>query len=157
MDDGEFSSSGEFYCDGVSSSDEEATEICISKGKAHKRDCPLNPRKKTVARVEQNAKNHCMLLLVERGKEKLSQRWLYLLKRLPLWQPFRRRKKKKLVYSTSPVSKCACVAPLRVFHGSKRVVTQVQSCQDVFMNPPDRVWKKGKMRHIEQWAGTSLE
>ena len=160
LDDGEFSSSGEFYSDGVSSSDEEAAEICSCKGKAHKRDCPLNPRKKTVAREERNAKKQLGVAVSRKGKGKaVTRRALSAEKtgRPPLRQPFQRRNKRKLVYPPSPVSKRACVAPLRVFQGSECVITLVEPCQDVVMNPPDRVWKEGTMKYIEQWAGTSLE
>ena len=88
-------------------------------------------------------KNNWVLLLVERGREKLSQGGLYLLKRQEGHDLGSLFNEEIIVYPPSPVSKCACVAPLRVFQGSECVITQVEPCRDVVMNPPDRVWKEG--------------
>ena len=78
VDDGEMSSSEEPFSDGIGSSDEialdssdeEARDTCSCKGRAHKRDCPLNPRNKVAAHKKQYAKKSSSVAVSRKGKEK---------------------------------------------------------------------------------------
>ena len=68
--DGEMSSTGKYFSDGIGSSDKEPSYICSCRGRTHKRDCPLNPRNKAATHKKTYAKKRLTVAVSKKGKGK---------------------------------------------------------------------------------------
>ena len=170
-DDGGVFSSSEFIPDKYSSSDEEtAVEICDC-GKAHKRDCPLNPRYRNAysgKQKKQGTKKEQSSLSVRKGSFAIGTKGkgraaTVRQSEAPSSNPPRRKRLfQKELYSHSlslqSSAKRVCLPQRTVDPDSDCLLTEYEPFQDiVHMNPPDREWKEETMRYLERWTETSLE